>query len=776
MRYLRTFPSFFLLAVLLGACSGGGGGAGASSPNPGSPAPNGGSANPASLGSGSGVGAGTGEAAAPTASPPPGTSASDSSGSGSTPASRTPQNNAGNATLPAGPVARFAYAAASNDRILYHTVDAYTGRQRVSGYLYLGTGIKPQAVTVSPSSQYLYAVNGNNTVTAYAIAPDTGTLSQVGTPQPTGNNPGRAIFHPSGKFLYVGGSPNISVYQVNAGTGELTPAGGANPAAAASVLKVTPDGRFLYALSGNNVLGYRVDPNTGGLTQTGSVAVPGALYAAVNPAGTFLYVIGFGGQSPGYHILTYRIDPNTGQLSQTAVFNDDGPANLARIAFDHAGKVAYVSAYNGFVRSFSVDPNTGALTQMQDSASGDLAIAGAMAVDPSGQYLYVKSQSSLGSQLYISGYQTLGIDTSTGRLSLLSFTGSAGLAIAAGTKPLIYTSSTAYVTNFDSNTISVYSIDPANGNLNSVATTPTGRNPFAVAVDPDNRFLYTTNFGDNTVSAFRIDGSNGTLTPIGSFPTGVNPKAVAVDPSGRFLYVVDYGSHDLMAYRIDPGTGALSSLGGPVPLGQNPNAITIDPEGYYLYVTNYNDTVSGFAIDGATGVLSALAKQPYPGGTHPYAIAMDPQRQTLYVTNLDGRMSPLKFVDTTGVLLPKDQYASYVYQDAPYPVGALPYGITVDPYGRFLYVADGGSNNITGFRLGLFGGVARLSGSSSFGAGTNTQNIRVDAAGRFLYGINYDSNDVWVYNINQFNGALNHTGTVAAGTHPDFIALLHRIQ
>ena len=97
-------------------------------------------------------------------------------------------------------------------------------------------GDGPQDLTIDPSGRFIYVRNvTSGDVSAYAIDPATGALSQVpGSPYTGFFQPEQFVIDPSGKFMYVasGGQPRSGVpagepakiwgYSINATTGELS--------------------------------------------------------------------------------------------------------------------------------------------------------------------------------------------------------------------------------------------------------------------------------------------------------------------------------------------------------------------------------------------------------------------------------------------------------------------------------------------------------------------------------------------------------------------------
>ncbi len=105
----------------------------------------------------------------------------------------------------------------------------------------------------------------------------------------------------------------------------------------------------------------------------------------------------------------------------------------------------------------------------------------------------------------------------------------------------------------------------------------------AASAPPNNvpRFAYVANANDNTVSIFTVNAATGQLRHNGYITTEVSPHSVSVDPSGKFAYVANWGSNTISAYTINASTGALTSVGAAVPAGTWPYAVTVDPTGKF---------------------------------------------------------------------------------------------------------------------------------------------------------------------------------------------------
>jgi len=127
----------------------------------------------------------------------------------------------------------------------------------------------------------------------------------------------------------------------------------------------------------------------------------------------------------------------------------------------------------------------------------------------------------------------------------------------------------AYLINELDSTMTAYAHDPATGGLaelQTLSTLPEGfEGPTSCAevqITPDGRFLYGSNRGHNTLAIFAIDPATGELTALGWQSTGgAVPRNFQIDPSGRFICVANQDSDNLVVFRLDPQTGALTRFG-----------------------------------------------------------------------------------------------------------------------------------------------------------------------------------------------------------------------
>jgi 6-phosphogluconolactonase (cycloisomerase 2 family) len=322
-------------------------------------------------------------------------------------------------------------------------------------------------------------------------------------------------------------------------------------------------------------------------------------------------------------------------------------------------------------------------------------------------------------------------------------TGSASLIIVSAVTSRV--ARFAYVTSddldpsvpsFGSGTISTFTVNSATGQLRQVSYVLAGpAPPGPIIVDPQNGFAYVANGsfatppGENTISVFSIDPGNGRLTAIpGSpFATGETSSGnLVIDPRGKFLYT-DSASGNILIFQINPTTGGLTPIAGPPGTGASLNLIAVDPSGAFVYVTGPLGQLFGFKIDSSTGALTAVPNSPFLAGGS--GMTIDPTGHFLYVA--DGDIIYAFAIDSsTGALtkLPTDPDATSI------PAST---GVTLDPTGKFLYVAHEtfsatSSDYISMFKIDSNGGVTQP--ASQFPTSEVIPvSLQFDPAGKFLY-------------------------------------------
>jgi gliding motility-associated-like protein len=192
--------------------------------------------------------------------------------------------------------------------------------------------------------------------------------------------------------------------------------------------------------------------------------------------------------------------------------------------------------------------------------------------------------------------------------------------------------------------------------------------PQGIAVSPDGNTIYVTNENpDNFAGPGTVDVISATTHTITSTITaGASPLGIAVSPDGSTIYVTNDGSNTVSV--INPVAGTITAT---IIVGENPDAITVSHDGSQLYVSVPDAPVS--VINTATNtVVSNITV-----GLESDAIAISPDDNTVYALNEEEQ--------TVSVI---DTKSETVVATVALPGGMSPYGLSVTPDGKELYVVN----------------------------------------------------------------------------------------
>jgi 6-phosphogluconolactonase (cycloisomerase 2 family) len=267
-------------------------------------------------------------------------------------------------------------------------------------------------------------------------------------------------------------------------------------------------------------------------------------------------------------------------------------------------------------------------------------------------------------------------------------------------------------------------------------------------------FLYVS-YGPGLMS-FAINDQTGSITALPGSPLliegSVGPLALA--RSGRLLYASTGGDplafatwNSIFGYRIKPN-GRLQALPGS-PFKVAGGSLAVDPFNRFLYAAagpfGQNGTIAVYSIE-ANGGLKPVPGSPFPAGNNPTSVTTDPFGRFVYVANLASRDISAYRVLANGTLTP--------VSGSPFPIlGAAGQPITVvaDPLGRFLYAANLDAANLSSYRIGPDGALTPLAGSPSPTGGPWYENMAIDPSGRFLY-VLVGVADLDVFRLNNVTG------------------------
>ena len=295
----------------------------------------------------------------------------------------------------------------------------------------------------------------------------------------------------------------------------------------------------------------------------------------------------------------------------------------------------------------------------------------------------------------------------------------------------------------------VAGISGCGGGGNGPGSPPPGSNPV--------EFAYAVNLatGASDIYGAKIDLATGELTPIGSGFGGVtSPSSIAIERSAKFAYVTNFTEETISAFAINPTTGVLTAVpGSPFPAPGNPVMIAVEPTGKYVYTSNQGGAnVSGFAINSSTGAVTPLHGSPYPSGPAPVAIIVDPTGKFVFVANSAGStISGFSINAATGDLTP--------VPGSPFPADFFPRAFVIDPASKFLYAGIassfmGDSTEIMAFSIGPTGTLTTVPGSP-FSAGRTSIALSIDHSGKYFYAGSAQDSTLFPFAIDPATGALS---------------------
>jgi YVTN family beta-propeller protein len=186
--------------------------------------------------------------------------------------------------------------------------------------------------------------------------------------------------------------------------------------------------------------------------------------------------------------------------------------------------------------------------------------------------------------------------------------------------------------------------------------------------------------------------------------------------------------------------------------------------GRFVYWTSFGGAagthVHQYALDATTGDLTAIGAGTVTSGTSPLGIAVDPSGKYAYVANNGSNNVSMYSIDaTTGALTSRGTIAT----------GTGPREVVVDPTGRFAYVVNNNSGGTGSISRYTVDGTGLLVGNGTTTLGTNSIGIAIDATGRFLYATNRGANTLQEFAINA-DGTLSSLGTVSTSLTPYYVA------
>jgi 6-phosphogluconolactonase len=361
-------------------------------------------------------------------------------------------------------------------------------------------------------------------------------------------------------------------------------------------------------------------------------------------------------------------------------------------------------------------------------------------------------------------------------MSMLQGTGfvavAMGAVLLAAAAPARSASTVVYVSNADSQEISVLGLDRGNGELRLIETVAVGGAAMPMALSPDRRTLYVALRSQPfRVASFAIDAKTGRLTKRGEASLADSMANIDVDRSGRWLFAASYGGHKITVNAIgqDGNVGAVQQL---VATGPNAHAIHADAANRFVLATSLGgDNISVWRFDAATGKLVAnepalVSTQAKSGPRH--LVWDSAQRHAYLLCELDAALYVYDWDAARGTLSEAQRTSALPSGFS----GGAPWAadLHLTPDGRFLYASERRSSTLAAYRVDAASGRLELIGHVP--TEKTPRGFAIDPSGRYLVAAGQDSHAVTVHAIDAATGALSVLGRTPLGKNPNWVEIV----
>jgi 6-phosphogluconolactonase len=302
-------------------------------------------------------------------------------------------------------------------------------------------------------------------------------------------------------------------------------------------------------------------------------------------------------------------------------------------------------------------------------------------------------------------------------------------------------------------------------------------------VDREHKYLYAANEvetfegkPDGSISVYAIDQRNGALKFLQRVSSGGwGPVYLSFDKTGKYLLVANYGAGSVAVFRVEKNgkLAARTSLMQHEGTKENParpHSIRATNENRFVLVPDLAlEQLFVYAFDEKTGLLSKtkFGSARVEKGSGPRHMAIGKSGKFVYMGNENSSQVTVFELNSSGELR-EVQSAS-----------TLPSGfkgenttaeVLLDESGKHLYVSNRGDDSIAVFDVGDDG---KLTSAERVPTGGKTpRGFALDPAGKWLLAANQASNTVAVFKVDPRNGRLTKTETTFEVISPVSLAFV----
>jgi 6-phosphogluconolactonase len=314
--------------------------------------------------------------------------------------------------------------------------------------------------------------------------------------------------------------------------------------------------------------------------------------------------------------------------------------------------------------------------------------------------------------------------------------------------------------------------DSDSGTISQLDRAAVADDPSFFVLSSDGRHLYTCNSGTpGGVSAYELAPQRGGMTLLNHHVSvGRGPSQLSLDRSERFVLAANYGGGYIEVVAIEPDgrlgarTAFIQHEGRSVhPERQTrpyAHCITASPSNRFALAADLGtDRVLVYRFDAAAGALTphVPAHAPVTAGSGPRHLAWHPNGRWIYlIEELSNEVTTFDWDDDRGVMEVRQTVSTLPALFSGENTAAE---VLVHPNGRFLYASNRGHDSVAVFAIDEREGTLALADRVDSG-GRTPRYLAFDPTGRWLVVANCDSDGVAVFAIDPTRGALAHHASV----------------
>ncbi|WP_369858313.1 lactonase family protein [Acidovorax sp. 69] len=329
-----------------------------------------------------------------------------------------------------------------------------------------------------------------------------------------------------------------------------------------------------------------------------------------------------------------------------------------------------------------------------------------------------------------------------------------------------------YVSNADSQDVTVLELDRSAAMLRPVETVPVAGAAMPMAVSPDKKVLYVALRSQPfRVVSLAIDPASGRLRKLGEASLADSMANIDTDATGRWLFAASYPGHKITVNSIgkDGAVGAVQQL---IPTAPNAHAIHVDASNRYVFATSLGgDNLSAWRFDAETGKLTAHEPALTPVGPEksgPRHFVWDQGQRFMYVLNeLDAAVHVMAYDKERGLLRSVQRTTALPAGFAGKPWAA---DLHLSPDGRTLYASERTSSTLSSFRVDAATG--QLQPLGQVPTEKSPRGFAVDASGRFLIAAGQESHHIALHPIDPATGLPGVPTRVPVGKNPNWVEIV----